>query len=130
MAWFVKEEGEPWAWSSAEVWEPDQMLDYLEEVGEMYLRVVVEEFRLYPWMAQEQSFSAMETPEVIGCIKRIFRKAGWLERLVFQPASIKKPTAARCRAAGKMLPSNTGKRIHAWDASLHGWHYIMRNITC
>jgi hypothetical protein len=91
--------------------------------------IVVEEFRLYPNKANEQSYSSMGTPEVIGVIKYLvarFGKDGSV-KLVFQPATIKKPTRAMMKA--KRIGNRAvteGKGGHCSDAVLHGQRYLWR----
>jgi len=87
--------------------------------------VVMEEFRLYPGKANEQSFSQIKTVEVIGVIRYLVaRWSGAL--LVQQPALIKKPTRARMKALGIGNRAVTERKGgHCADAVLHGQHYIM-----
>lgn len=85
--------------------------------------VVCEEFRLYPWQADAQSFSTMATCELIGVIKWMVEHDGIGASLHMQPASILKPTAAICKAK-KIRPKGTGP--HARAAELHIWHYLLR----
>jgi hypothetical protein len=86
--------------------------------------VVIEEFRLYSWKAQDQAFREMLTSECIGALKWICKKAE--VPVVMQPASIQKPTAARLKAAGIKLTSR-GQGPHAKSAELHGW-YFQRHV--
>lgn len=93
--------------------------------------LVIEEFRLYPWKAQQQAFSQMLTAELIGQIRLVWR--WWGDplgvQLVLQPASIKKPTKA-ILAAKKVVSEAKRSRAggHAADAELHGYHYLMRLV--
>jgi hypothetical protein len=84
--------------------------------------VVIEMFQLYPWMAEEQGWSQMETCEVIGVLKYICW--AWDYEPVMQPASIKKPTFAILRRKKIKAYGKTPKNQHILDAQAHGWYYI------
>lgn len=91
-----------------------------------YELVVIEEFRLYPWVMQQQGFSRIETVEVIGILKYLCGR--WHVPVVMQGASVKKITEGQLRARGVTLRSVTERKGgHAKDAELHGWHWILRN---
>lgn len=101
--------------------------DWLRGGGE-YL--VIEEFRLYPWQAENQMWSQFQTSQLIGALKASYlQHRGEGQYLVMQPASIKKPTAAQLRK--RKIPSKAklarvGK--HCQDAELHGWYWIFNGI--
>ena len=78
--------------------------------------VVVEAFRLYPWLAQQQGFSALKTPQLIGVIKYLSNYLG--ADLVEQGANIKKPAFAAMASEEFQLPKTNQ---HVKDAIAHGW---------
>jgi len=83
--------------------------------------LVLEEFRLYPDRAREQSWSQMQTSEMIGAIKLVARRRG--VKVVEQGASIKKATRAQLKKRGI---KQVGKGGHARDAELHLAHYCLK----
>ncbi len=101
-------------WSSGEC-TPDEMYAWLEE-STRFDQVVMEEYRVYPWLLQQHGYSTVPTIEVIGVIKYICRCRGL--SLETQPATIKKVVAARF---GKRLSS---RNRHARDAEMHGLYYL------
>ena len=80
--------------------------------------IVVESFRLYPWLAQQQGFSAFKTPQLIGVIKYLSNYLG--ADLVEQGANIKKPAFAAMASEEFQLPKTNQ---HVKDAIAHGWWY-------
>lgn len=91
--------------------------------------LVIEEFKLYPWMAQQQSFSELLTPQLIGVLRYLWGEhAPAYCELVMQGASIKKPTAAILKAR-KTVSMAKKLRVggHAGDAELHGHYYLNNN---
>ena len=92
--------------------------------------LVIEEFRLYPWVSDQQAWSQLKTSQLIGALKTTYlqnRQDG--QYLVMQPASIKKPTTAQLRK--RKIPSKAklakvGR--HCQDAELHGWYWIFNGI--
>lgn len=116
-------------WHIVSAWEeqPDEAADTVVRfiVEEKLDVLVVEEFRLYPWKAQQQAFSQMKTAELIGALRLIHRWYGQECQWVEQGASIKKPTQAILRRLEiKKAPGSKGQ--HVVDAQLHGWHFILR----
>src|SRR5688572_29726798 len=100
----------------ADTLRPNMLFQMLEKVDEKVW--VCEEWRSYPW--RNKPFDPVVTAEVIGVIKYLARKRR--RELYMQPAMIKKPTAARVRAAEiELLPGT----IHCQDAQLHGWYWTM-----
>jgi hypothetical protein len=97
---------------------PIQMCEIIEVT--QFDAVVIEEFRLYPWMAQNLGFNDMKTSQMIGALKFLANRIG--SPVHMQPASIKKPAFARMKAEGFEMPKGTQ---HAKDAVAHGfwWHY-------
>ncbi len=80
--------------------------------------VLLEEFRLYPWLAMEQGYSDFATSQLIGAIK-------WYcychqRKLVMTQTANKKPAFAIMRGRGHVLP---GKNQHEKDAVAHIYHY-------
>lgn len=102
---------------------------------------VIEEFRLYPWMARQQGYSDFQTPRLIGKLEYLAGKAG--RPVYLQGASIKRQAVARAqRYAADALPGATrpelikltsgrydfkGKNQHVRDAIAHGWYWLLTN---
>lgn len=133
MAYFEdNDDGEPTcvrAWEETPDGCTDQIVDWLLDGIDA---IVVEEFRLYPWAAEQQSFKTFPEVEVIGVIKWLHRtmaeENGSQCRLVMQQASIKEPTTKILRHKKiKSLAKAVGAGGHAKDAELHGWHHILKN---
>ena len=87
--------------------------------------LVLEEFRLYGHKAQAQSWSTMDTSEMIGALKYVASELG--VEVVEQGAGIKKPTARQLRARGI---DREGVGGHARDAELHLLHYCLKEGLC
>jgi hypothetical protein len=86
--------------------------------------LVIEEFRLYPWLAAQQSFSTFATVETIGALKLARRWNAPHIDLVMQPAAIKKPTERIMKARNtRMLAHMENMGVHCADAELHAYHY-------
>lgn len=100
---------------------PLDLADYLEMSVESKDIWIVEDFVLYPWMAQKQGFSQMKTPKTIGVIEHIARRKEI--EVVLQPATIKKPTQGIVKACGIV---QIGKNVHERDAELHGYQYLFK----
>lgn len=83
--------------------------------------LILEEFRLYPEKAAAQSYSPMETSQMIGAMKLVARQKG--ADVVEQGAGIKKATRAQLRARGI---KQVGEGGHARDAELHLLHYLLK----
>jgi hypothetical protein len=79
-------------------------------------QIVVEEYRLYPWLASQQGFSTMPTIEVIGVIKWLSSQRGISVNM--RPAMELK--AAKAHFAGQTIAKND----HALDAELHGMMWL------
>lgn len=84
--------------------------------------VVIEAFVLYPHKAMTQSWSPMETSEMIGAMKWIASEAG--VEVVEQGADIKIPTRRQCVARRLHYKHSSG---HASDALLHLYYYLLRH---
>lgn len=102
---------------------PAEMILRLE--NDPYEKLIVEEFRLYPWKMAEQGFSQIKTAELIGVIRYIARKRHI--EVVQQPASIKQACEGILRAKGVVLQSR-GHGPHAKDAELHGFFFFRDNL--
>ncbi len=102
---------------------PGGMFHLLETTSVRGLQVVCEEYRLYPWLLQEQGFSEVPTAEHIGVVKYLAAKRNY--DLFMQSASIKKPSAGIMSAFGI---EQTGKNQHCRDAEMHGWYYAFREL--
>lgn len=89
--------------------------------------LVVEEFRLYPGKAAQQSWSKLETVEVIGVLRYLWERYGqdkgvaWVE----QGANIKKPIQRILRAKGVASVAKAERAGgHCFDAELHFYRSI------
>jgi hypothetical protein len=108
---------------------PDELLEFVDakleefvrEVGEAEVKLVVEEFRLYASHAMAQAWDTMMTSEVIGALKWIARQHS--VEVIEQGATIKKPTKAQLKPRG-IKPFAQG--AHARDAELHTLHYVLK----
>jgi hypothetical protein len=91
----------------------------------MPLKVVIEEFRLYPDKAAVQGYSQLKTVEVIGVV-RYLCAVSEIE-LIEQGASIKKPARSQMAARGVENEAvKQGAGGHCADAVLHGWYFLSR----
>lgn len=87
--------------------------------------LVVEEFRLYPWMARSLGWNPMQPSQVIGAIKAWVAKCGYEIEYIEQPASVRKPAQTHTRKMEKS-PMFRGKP-HARDALRHAvWYTLHR----
>lgn len=104
----------------------DELFDWLEDhrvgAGELF-EVVLEEFRLYPWKSDAQSFSQMLTAEAIGVVKFICKRRDW----IVTPARTanKKPVFAIMRKRGERL---IGRTQHEKDAQAHGYYRTQQRL--
>jgi len=55
---------------------PLDLCDELDRMAPLLAAVVLERYSLYPWMAREQGFSEMLTPQMIGMVRWIARSHG------------------------------------------------------
>jgi len=98
---------------AAETVSPDQLFVWLEVNAHRLYAVVIERFRLYPWMAREQGFSEFPTPQHIGIIKYIASKAGVL--IVMQETSCKREGRNQALKIGFRMPKRrVGKGRHSY----------------
>lgn len=107
----------------ADEWTPKECI---ENVVQMLTRneideLILEEFVLYEWDAQKQSWSDFKTSQLNGALKVI---AGWfMIPVVMQGADKKKPTRRQLQARGI---KQVGSSIHARDAELHLYYRRLR----
>jgi hypothetical protein len=97
---------------------PIEMCAIVENV--QFDMLVIEEFRLYPWMAKNLGFNDMKTSQMIGAMKYLAQRNG--TPVTMQGASIKKPAFELMKHNEFELPKGTQ---HMKDAAAHGywWHY-------
>lgn len=102
---------------------------------------VVEEFRLYPWMAREQGYSDFKTARLIGKLEYLAQRAA--RPLFLQGASVKKPAVAKAERYAQDLAAPgfgpelvkltsgrydfKGRNQHVRDAIAHGWYWLLTN---
>jgi hypothetical protein len=107
---------------TGKVKEYDAAFDWLKSIDFSKLKaVIVEDFRLYSWKSQEQSWSRLETVKLIGAIE-VFAKLGGAP-VVLQGANIK---SIGYMYAGLKVPKNHDMS-HETDAFVHGVYYLQRN---
>ena len=97
--------------------------------------LIVEEWKLFADKAAQQIGSHMETSQLIGSIKYIYRKANksWPAReveLLWQSPNIKIPTRSVLKAREIEMTSKIlgVPGDHASDAELHGYFYILKTL--
>lgn len=83
--------------------------------------IVLETFRLYPSKFQPQSFSDMQTPQLIGEIKAI-AKAKKIP-IVMQAAALRKVAEKSPWVRRHLKDIGKPKSKHAYDAVLHNFYY-------
>lgn len=95
--------------------------------------MVIEEFRLYPQMANTLIGSSMETSQLIGALhweaeRRNFdRDPGDRLQIAMQPADFKNTATGLLRSKKMKSTAKTAKTGgHALDAELHGWGYLFK----
>lgn len=84
--------------------------------------VVVESFRLYASKAEDQINSEFPSVRIIGALEAFLFDLGWIDRLVFQPASI--------RSRVKILDEHreVRKSPHTHDAYQHARYYFVTKV--
>ena len=103
---------------------PRQFEDWLTEeltAGHVEL-VIYEGYRLYPWELKSQTWSRVETVEVIGVLLYLCRVHGVAVKEQLPP--IKKPTAKVAPKLGWQF-ARGGDR-HSQDAELHLAYHLLR----
>lgn len=83
--------------------------------------LIIEEFVLYPEEYQQQIWSDMKTPQLIGALRHIAHM--FRIPVVMQGAAIKTPTRAQLKK--RKIPLR-GPSIHARDAELHLYYRTLR----
>ncbi|QXJ40724.1 putative endonuclease [Curtobacterium phage Parvaparticeps] len=137
VACFQQNSDATWECVWAGEYEPLEFEDWLSEAmvrGQIDI-LVVEEFRLFPDKAAQQTGSDMPTSRLIGAIQYIWRMTQHVEarwpatapEFHFQPPSIKTPTRSLMRARSITSMSKFLKipLDHAADAELHGYYHIL-----
>lgn len=83
--------------------------------------IIMEDYRLYPWKAKEQSWSGFETVRIIGAVEYY----AYLHnaKVVLQEPSIK---GIGYKWAGLTKPKNHALS-HETDAYVHGVYYLQSN---
>lgn len=126
----------------SQAWPDAVLADLPEQRPESIDVLVVEEFRLYPWMAREQGYSDFKTPRLIGKLELVAEWAGI--PLYLQGASVKKLSVAASRrlVMDSDLPGDerpelvklvsgrydfVGRNQHVRDAIAHGWYWLLHN---
>lgn len=110
--------------------EPNQCVDTVAQwlKTDKARTLVIEEFRLYPWMADTQSFSTFQTVETIGALKTAARWIAPNIEIHMQPAAIKIPTRKIMQRRHKTsLADLTNSGVHCADAELHGYYRYNQN---
>lgn len=128
----------------AQAW-PDPITVELSDLAPERIDLfVVEEFRLYPWMAREQGYSDFKTPRLIGKLEYLADRAH--RPLYLQGASVKKTSIAKARrfaadTSDPTLRGHTpelvrltsgrydfvGRNQHVRDAIAHGWYWLLHH---
>jgi hypothetical protein len=149
MLWLSVDPGEMTGWA---LWEDRELIDadqtelirFIDDVwfgiGQDYCkdpsvsggpfrgvkRLVVEEFRLYPWVVKEGGldFDELRTSRGIGQLEFIARHAN-LE-FKFQPATIKE--TAIMGGARELFQHPLYENRHANDAVMHGWYFVVTEM--
>ena len=93
---------------------PDDLLDELDRMAPRLHWLVVERYSLYPWMAREQGFSEMLTPQMIGAIKWIARRHGVPVELQDSKGTLK---------AGRAIAKQAGFRMKDRVLGSGQWKY-------
>jgi len=117
-----------WAeWSDTELIDAGQtpLIEFLDDVdgmtgeGGRIGRLVIEEFRIYPWKCEDLAFDPVRTARGIGALEFIARHAA-LE-VVFQSATIKE--AAIAGGAETLFRRPLHECRHMNDAIMHGVYF-------
>lgn len=117
---------------------PDECFDYLDTNLHRASVLVLERFRLYPWMARQQGFSSFGTAESIGVIKRIARRLDVPVVLQDAAGNLKDGRAFASTWGFPMVERKLGSgrytyfgpdfdlpgKPHRRDAAAHGCSYI------
>lgn len=82
--------------------------------------IVVEDWQLYPWKAEEMAWDKQLTVRGLGALQFIASALG--RRCILQPAAIKK--AAKSAGAEELFARPLHDNRHQNDAIMHGVHYL------
>lgn len=101
---------------------PQAVIEIENRIGTGTLAtLVIESYRLYPWLAQQQGYSELKTPQLIGVLKYLAWKAG--ANVIEQNATIKKRAFDKMTQDGYEMPKTNQ---HVRDAIAHGYWYLNR----
>jgi hypothetical protein len=117
---------------------PEDLLDELDKIAPQLHAVILERFSLYPWMAREQGFSEMLTPQMIGVVKWIARSHKVPVYLQDSKGVLKSGRTAALQAGFKMKDRVLGSgqwkyrgpdfdlpgKPHRRDSASHGMWWI------
>lgn len=96
--------------------------DDLEHLMDLPIkRIVVENFRLYPWKADALRFDEFRTVRLIGALQFMARERGI--EFHTQPAKIKEQSEMGGAETFFLRPLHENR--HANDAMRHWWYYVM-----
>lgn len=97
----------------------------VEDYADMQIeRFVCEDFRIYPWAAQELAWDRVRTARVIGALTLIGLKNN--VPLILQPAAIKK--AAKAAGAEELFDRPLYENRHSNDAIMHFTFYTATEL--
>ena len=113
---------------------PLDLCDELDRLAPQLCAVVLERFSLYPWMAREQGFSEMLTPQMIGMVRWIARTNKVPVYLQDSKGTLREGRAAAAQAGFRMKDRALGSgkwkyrgpdfdlpgRPHRRDSAAHG----------
>jgi hypothetical protein len=85
-------------------------------------RVVVESFRLYAHAAQDQINSDFPSVRVIGMVEAFLSDLHWLDKLTFQPPSVRQNVEALAEHRNLV-----NKSAHTYDAYRHLRFFVLAN---
>lgn len=83
--------------------------------------IILESFVVYPGKSRVQTFSKMETPQLIGIIKSEAKSLSI--PLVLQQASLRKVAERSPWVKAHIQTYGKPSSRHAWDAILHAYYY-------
>jgi hypothetical protein len=98
---------------------PDECVDTISDLvafGVLGL-LVVERYTLYPWMAAQQSHSEMWTPQLIGALTHLARRANVP---LYKPQASKLNGVYKTPLAARLHKYHGSGSKHAKDAEAHG----------
>lgn len=94
-----------------------------DQGGEQLDAIIIEDFRLNPNLASEQSYSNFPSCQVIGAIGAFAFMYGFLDRIVMQPPSNRKSVQILPVHAPQLLKGSE----HAADAYRHLRYFVVMN---